>query len=140
MATKQAYSAKATIYNGTHGNLSVQVGKLATFASADGDVLEIFRLGVGVRLIQAKLFVKEAFTAGAVKVKLLNAKDDSVISEVIASADLKTAGVVDSDKNVYFPELPDPQVETIVVIESTTGATGKKALAYEIYTQSVGNA
>lgn len=140
MATKQAYTVKDRIYNGTHGNLSVKQGTAKSFVAANGDQLEIFHLGIGVRLIQAKLFVKEAFTAGEVLVKLLNAKDDTVIATVMAATDIKTVGVHDSDKSVYFPTMPDPQVETKVVIETKTAATGKKDLSYEITTQSVGAA
>ena len=140
MATKQAYTAKSRIYNGTHGNLSIQAGKIDKFVSTKNEKLELFRLGVGVRLIQAKLFVKDAFTAGTLKVSLIDAKDDRVISEVIATGDLTKTGVIDSDGSVYFPALPDHQGDTIVVVESTAAATGNKSLAFEIYTQSVGNA
>ncbi len=138
MATKQAYTVKDRIYNGTHGNLSTKQGIAKGFAAAANDKLEIFHLGIGVRLIQAKLFVKDAFTAGEVSVKLLNAKDDTVIATVIVDTEIKAAGVIDSDTSVYFPTMPDPQVETKVVIVTKTTVTGKKNLAYEIVTQSVG--
>lgn len=138
MATTQAYTCKNRIYNGTNGNLSVQSGKLKKFKGNKGDIVELFHLGIGVRLIQVKLFAQKAFTGGTLNVKLVNAKDDSELALPVQAADLSNAGVFDSDTSFFFPVFPDPQVETKVVIEIEANVAGDKDLGYEIYTQSVG--
>ncbi|MCE7567541.1 hypothetical protein LZS85_15565 [Aliivibrio fischeri] len=138
---KQAASYKTPLYNGTHGNLSVQCGEVKSFFGAVGDVYELFELGVGVRLIEAKVSIPAALSGGKVQLQLVKSEDGSKVADITGEIDLAATGITTSDDNGYFPNLPDLQEELIVqaVISGATVTSGK-AIQYQIYTQSVGNA
>ncbi|ENH4363899.1 hypothetical protein ABV540_003761 [Vibrio fluvialis] len=140
---KQAYTAKNRVYNGTHGNLSAQIGSVKKLSMNDGDSLEIFGFDIGVRLVQLKVSTPAALGVGVkVSAQLVKASDGSKVADVILEkSDLAAGkGLLDSDKDAYFPVMPDLQEDTRLVLTFTGAKVDKKEINYIAYTQSVGNA
>lgn len=143
MATvKQAYTAKQRIYNGTHGNLSAQVGGVKNLTLKDGDSLVIFNFDIGVRLLQLKLFAPDGLGEGVtVSAQVVNAANDETVIDVITENEelAEEKSKIDSDDEAYFPLLPDLQENTALVLTFSGGDIDKKPLNYIAYMQSVGN-
>ncbi len=139
-------AVKSIVYNGTHGNLSVQHVKVP--ALADGDQLIALKLEAGVKLVECKFLTTGAalssLTAKAALHKVVigdGLHDPQVgdkVEDVIASATAVPAGVLSSDEAGYFPDVVKANEDKYLVITFAGAAVTADKLNLAVYTTSIG--
>ncbi|WJT09279.1 hypothetical protein [Vibrio harveyi] len=137
MATKLAASIKDTIYNGTHGNLSVALGSLPKEASAANDVIQLLKLDAGVKLVDFAIVVKAAATSSTAKYQVQIVPQGKTAVDVGGQLTLATTGE-EVKADGWFPEeLYDVPCTVQVVVKGATKAGDVHH--FKAYTTSVGS-
>ncbi|HDM8192330.1 TPA: hypothetical protein P0E30_003763 [Vibrio harveyi] len=146
MAIKVAQAVKSNVYNGTHGNLSVQHVNVP--ALADGDQLVAIKLEAGVQLVELKVLTKGAAIASLTAKATLNEVNlgdglhapqvGKKLEDVIANATAAPAGVLTSDKSGYFPSEVVAGKDKFLVVTFAGAAVTADKVGLAVYTTSVG--
>lgn len=144
--TVVAQAVKSNVYNGTHGNLSVQHAKVP--ALADGDSLVAIKLEAGVKLVELKVLTKGAAIASLTAKATLNEvnlgdglHDPQVgtkLEDVIATATAVPAGLLSSDEAGYFPTEGVAGKDKFLVLTFAGAAVTADKICLAVYTTSVG--
>ncbi|MGF1835114.1 hypothetical protein [Photobacterium sanguinicancri] len=136
MAIKQAPTLKDVIYNGTHGNLSVAIGKVPQGVFAATDVIELLKLDAGVKLVDLTLVVTnvDAKAASATVEAEIKPKGKTAIK--VSDLDLKAVG--DQRAEGWFPkELYD--VPCTLQLKVTGAFKADDEVYFKAFTTSVGS-
>lgn len=135
MAIKQAPTLKDVIYNGTHGNLSVAMGKVPQGVFAANDVIELLKLDSGVKLVDLTLVVAAVNSSASATVEAeIKPKGKTAIK--VSDLDLKAVG--DKHAEGWFPkELYD--VPCTLQLKVTGAFQAGDEVYFKAFTTSVGS-
>ncbi|HHP0484940.1 TPA: hypothetical protein ACRZ4F_001597 [Vibrio harveyi] len=146
MAIQVAQAVKSNIYNGTHGNLSVQ--HVSVPALKDGDQLIALKLEAGIKLVELKVLTSGA-AIGSLTAKaalhVVNLGDGvhqpqvgKKLEDVIGSAKSVPAGLLTSDGSGYFPAEDVAEQDKFLVITFAGANVTADKLGLAVYTTSIG--
>ncbi|KFA99475.1 hypothetical protein [Vibrio sp. ER1A] len=136
MAIKKLPSSHKVIYNGTHGNLSVAMGKAAITAAINDEIV-LFSLDIGTQL--TNLTVNFPDIGASAKAKVILRPATSTDIDVTTDVDVSSAKVLNTDESGWFPtELLQEKHE--VVIKFTGASVTNKTIKYRMLSESIGNA